>query len=267
MNILDTIIAAKRKRLAAATDGLNLAAYRNEAMAARAKRPAHRLSAALVPASRPAIIAEIKRRSPSKGELRPGLDPAEIALAYELNGSAAISVLTEEDHFGGSLDDLRKVRTVTELPVLRKDLIVDEFQVYEAALAGADALLLIVAALDDETLRGLSELTEQLGLDALVEVHTAEEFHRAVAVGATLIGVNNRNLQTFEVSLEVSLELAKLADPHQMLVTESGIATAEDIRRLHGAGYRGFLIGESFMKTDDPGAAVRELNSAITVER
>ncbi len=259
MNILDTIIAAKRRRLAIAREGIDLAEYRQRAFDFRTGRPTNRLRAALVSSNRPAIIAEIKRRSPSKGDLRPRLDPAEIARDYERGGAAAISVLTEEDHFGGSLDDLRTVRAATDLPILRKDFIFDEFQVYEAALAGADALLLIVAVLDDETLRSFLEFTEQLGLDALVEVHTAEEFHRVASTGASLIGVNNRNLQTFEVSLDVSLELAKLASASATLITESGITTGDDIRRLREAGYQGFLIGETFMKADDPGKALQEL--------
>jgi indole-3-glycerol phosphate synthase len=259
LNILDTIIAAKRKRLATATEGLDLVAYREQARAARADQPSNRLRGALVTSERPAIIAEIKRRSPSKGDLRPGLVPAKIAAEYERGGAAAISVLTEEDHFSGSLDDLRAVRVATGLPILRKDFIVDEFQIYEAALAGADALLLIVAALDDLELRSLMKATEQLGLDALVEVHTEEEMHRALGVGATLIGVNNRNLLTFEVSLDVSFKLAQLTSPETILVTESGIATGDDIRRLHDAGYRGFLIGETFMRAADPGAALRKL--------
>lgn len=259
MSILDTIIAAKRKRLAMARAGVNWAEYRQRALDVRSGRPADRLRSALVSTNRPTIIAEIKRRSPSKGDLRPGLDPAEIAVEYEHGGATAISVLTEEDHFGGSLEDLRAVRAATDIPILRKDFIVDEFQVYEAALAGADALLLIVAALNDDELRHLLRAPKELGIDALVEVHTAEEFHRAVAVGATLIGVNNRDLQTFDVSLETSFEIAKLAAPNLTLVAESGISTNDDLRNLRTAGYHGFLIGESFMRAPNPGSALAEI--------
>lgn len=260
MNILDQIIAAKRIRLAAARAAVTDADIRTQATFARAGRPAHALRSSLqLDGIR--IIAEIKRRSPSKGELRPDLDPADIARDYEQGGAAAISVLTEEDFFGGSLDDLRSVREATNLPLLRKDFIIDEYQIFEAAAAGADAILLIVAALNDTELRQLSAVAESLGLDALVEVHTALEMERAVGGGARLIGVNNRNLQSFEVSLEVSFELAKMAPPESLLVTESGLTTGDDIRRLHAVGFRGFLIGETFMRAPQPGAALQSLLS------
>jgi indole-3-glycerol phosphate synthase len=206
------------------------------------------------------IIAEFKRRSPSKGAINAGADPQALARQYENGGAAAMSVLTEPDYFDGTLDDLLDVRKATQLPLLRKDFIVDEYQVYESAAAAADALLLIVAALNDSELRGLRELAEnKLGMDALVEVHTAEEMRRAIDCGATLIGVNNRNLATFEVSLETSMELAAQAGPETILISESGIETADDIRRLRAAGYRGFLIGETLMRAEDPSALIAEL--------
>lgn len=267
VNILDKIIAAKRIRLAELTEAVNLGDLRDQAFEIRNGRPANRLRTALGSTARPAVIAEIKRRSPSKGDLRPGLIPATIGREYERGGAAAISVLTEEDHFGGSLSDLIAVRGATALPILRKDFIVDEFQVYETALAGADALLLIVAALDDGTLKHLLTATESLGLDALVEVHTTDEFHRATGAGATLVGVNNRNLQTFEVSLDVSFELGKLASPDMTLVAESGISTPDDIRKLVAAGYRGFLIGETFMRADSPGRSLEELIEGVHLSR
>jgi indole-3-glycerol phosphate synthase len=169
-------------------------------------------------------------------------------------------VLTEEEGFHGSLDDLRAVRAAGRIPLLRKDFIFDEFQLYEAAEAGADALLLIVAALEDEALAGLRRLTEEeLGMDALVEVHTKDELHRALGCGATLIGVNNRNLHTFEVSLDVSAELVQEMPPHILAISESGLHTGADLKRLHKLGYQGFLVGESLMRAPDPGQALKAL--------
>jgi len=208
------------------------------------------------------IIAEFKRRSPSKGPIRVNADLNAIVKSYEAGGAAAISVLTEEDYFSGSLDDLRAVKRSVDLPVLRKDFIVDEYQVYESGAAGADAVLLIVAALDDEQLVSLRKLVEdELGMDALIEVHTREELQRAIACGANLIGVNNRNLHTFEVSLETSLALATEAPAGTVLISESGLNNSNDLARLHSAGYRGFLIGESLMRSENPEAALRELMS------
>jgi indole-3-glycerol phosphate synthase len=204
------------------------------------------------------VIAEFKRRSPSKGMIREGANPIDIARAYQAGGAVAMSVLTEEDYFAGSLEDLRQVKATVDLPVLRKDFIVDEYQVYESAAAGADALLLIVAALDDELLLRLRRLAEdELQMDALVEVHTSDEMRRAVACGAKLIGVNNRDLRTFEVSLETSLSLAREVPPDALLISESGLNNAADLKRLYDAGYRGFLIGETLMRADDPAAALR----------
>lgn len=204
------------------------------------------------------IIAEFKRRSPSKGMIREGANAIEIARAYQDGGAVAMSVLTEEDYFAGSLDDLRQVKATVDLPVLRKDFIVDEYQIYESAAAGADAILLIVAALDDEALLRLRRLAEdELQMDALVEVHTSEEMKRAAACGAKLIGVNNRDLRTFEVSLETSVSLAREAPADALLISESGLKNSADLQRLYHAGYRGFLIGETLMRADDPAAALR----------
>lgn len=204
------------------------------------------------------IIAEFKRRSPSKGMIREGANAIEISRAYQAGGAVAMSVLTEEDYFAGSLDDLHHVKSAVELPVLRKDFIIDEYQVYESAAAGADAILLIVAALDDELLSRLRCLAEdELQIDALVEVHTSDEMKRAAACGAKLIGVNNRDLHTFEVSLETSLRLAREAPADALLISESGLKSPDDLQRLYDAGYRGFLIGETLMCADDPAAALR----------
>jgi indole-3-glycerol phosphate synthase len=241
MNVLSEIIAKKRERVREAKSRARPHAFRG----ALEKEGIN-------------VIAEFKRRSPSKGVIREGANAIEIARAYQAGGAVAMSVLTEEDYFAGSLEDLRQVKAAVELPVLRKDFIVDEYQVYESAAAGADAILLIVAALDDELLVRLRRLAEdELGMDALVEVHTSDEVKRAAACGATLIGVNNRDLRTFEVSLETSLSLAASAPADALLISESGLKSADDLQRLHDAGYRGFLIGETLMRANDPEAALR----------
>lgn len=228
------------------------------ARGARDKAAPHGLLAALRDEGKINIIAEFKRKSPSKGEIRRDADPSIIARDYEVAGARAVSVLTEEDYFDGSLDDLRAVRKAISLPILRKDFIFEDYQVYESAAAGADALLLIVAALDDEVLSRLLRITEhELSMDAVVEVHTKEEMERAVRSGAKLIGVNNRDLGTFAVSLETSAQLASMSGDKALLISESGIESAEDVRRLYDLGYRGFLIGESLMRADDPGDALK----------
>ena len=256
MDFLSEIIAVKRQRVAAAKARLPLEDLRD--LAYKTRRSPDRLAHALSDSTRPNIIAEFKRRSPSKGRINEDAEPDAVAQMYELGGAAAISVLTEEDYFEGSLHDLRKVRLTTSLPILRKDFIVDEYQVYESAAARADSLLLIVAALDDQELVQLRTLAEdELGLDALVEVHTKTELDRAVKAGARLIGVNNRNLHTFEVSTETSILLASTAPRDAILVSESGL-TPEEIPRLRASGYKGFLIGETLMRASDPVQAVRE---------
>ena len=241
MNVLSEIIAKKRERVREAKARANPHAFRR----ALEKDGVN-------------IIAEFKRRSPSKGMIREGANPIEIARAYFAGGAVAMSVLTEEDYFAGSLNDLRQVKSAVDLPVLRKDFIVEEYQVYESAAAGADAILLIVAALDDESLVRLRRLAEEeLQMDALIEAHTSDEMKRAVACGAKLIGVNNRDLRTFEVSLDTSLQLAREAPGDALLISESGLKNAADLQRLYDAGYRGFLIGETLMRADDPAAALR----------
>ena len=254
MSFLSEIIERKRQRLASAKRNVPLDDFE--------RRPdPHRLRQALLN-DRINIIAEFKRRSPSKGVIRAGSDLEQIAKSYEAGGAVAISVLTEEDYFSGSLDDLRQVKKSVDLPALRKDFIFDEYQIYESAAAGADAVLLIVAALDDNQLVSLRKLAEdELGMDALIEVHTREEMQRAIACGANIIGVNNRNLHTFEVSLETSLSLAKEAPRGALLISESGLNNSTDLARLRDAGYHGFLIGESLMRSQNPGAALRDLLS------
>ena len=258
-NFLDQILERKRARLEAARVVSPLSPLRERAKEVRQRSEPHAFRRAFSALS-PNIIAEFKRASPSKGTINEHVRPAEIARAYERGGAVAISVLTEEDYFRGSLDDVREVRGVSRLPILRKDFIVDEYQIYETAAAGADALLLIVAALHDEELARLRRVTEEeLGLDALVEVHTEDEMKRAQRAGATLIGVNNRNLQTFKVSLDVSERLARQAAPETILVSESGLNTGADLRRLQAVGYRGFLIGESLMRAGDPAKQLQTL--------
>ncbi len=203
------------------------------------------------------IIAEMKKASPSAGLLRENYSCSEIANAYEQAGAAALSVLTEEDYFQGSLSGLVEARSATCLPVLRKDFIVDEYQVYEAAAAGADALLLIVAALPEALLRNLMELAEQLQIAALVEVHTEEELQQAVAAGASIIGVNNRDLQTLEVDRATSLRLREKIPSHCRSVSESGIRSAADVKMLMDAGFDAMLVGESFMRSEMPGDALK----------
>ena len=210
------------------------------------------------------VIAEHKRRSPSRGVILETLAPREVGLAYAKAGAAAISVLTEPNSFGGSLDHLREVRAVVDCPVLRKDFIVDSWQVWETAAAGADALLLIVAALDDRTLARLLAETAEAGLEALVEVHDGEELDRALAAGAHIVGVNNRNLKTLAVSLEVSLSLADGIPEDVIAVAESGIRTGSDLARLVRAGCDAFLVGESLMTTGDPGKALAKLMAEAT---
>ena len=206
------------------------------------------------------MIAEYKRQSPSKGNIREDLQPAEAASLYQNAGACAISVLTEKHFFGGSIDDLLEVRAATALPVLRKDFIIHPVQVFEAAEAGADAILLIAAALDDETLGKLRSIAEEeLGLDALVEVHTKEEMERAANCGTQLIGINNRDLTTFEVSLSTSEALVRYAPENALLISESGLRSGDQLGRLRTLGFDGFLIGGSLMQSDNPGDALRKL--------
>lgn len=205
------------------------------------------------------IIAEIKRRSPSKGVIREIFDPVGIARNYTAGGAAAISCLTEEDFFDGSLEHLRAVRDVSPLPILRKDFIFDAYQIYEAAHAGADAILLIAAMLESERFNDLLQLSHRLGIDALVEIHDREELKKVMRYDVRLLGINNRNLRTFETRLETSLELAKDLPQSITLVSESGIRTREDINRLRDAGFHAFLIGEELMRAEDEIAALKAL--------
>jgi len=205
------------------------------------------------------VIAEFKRRSPSAGEIRDGAEPAELARAYEEGGAAALSVLTDEAHFGGSLSDLTEARAACELPLLQKDFIVDRYQLYEAALAGADAILLIVAALDRDRLAELHDGARSLDLDCLVEVHDEAELETALTVDADVIGINNRNLEDFSVDIQTTFELITDVPAGKTAVSESGIADRTTLEELERVGVDAVLIGEALMRAEDPAAKVREL--------
>ncbi len=224
------------------------------------QRSAHaRGFAAALRETKPAIIAEIKKASPSKGLLQADFHPALIARAFEQGGAACLSVLTDRQYFQGGLHDLEAARAAVSLPVLRKDFIIDRVQIFEAAAHGADAVLLIAAILDTPELRHFRELASSLGMDSLIEVHNQDQLAKAIDSGAEIIGVNNRNLDTFEVSLDTALRLSYLIPLNVIRVAESGIHTRADIDLLLGAGYSAFLIGECLMKADDPGAALATL--------
>ncbi len=256
---LTEIIELKKKRLEIAKANRDFEELKSSATAKRETAENHRLRKNLE-RNQINIIAEIKRASPSKGVINDKIDVAETALNYENGGACAISVLTEEDQFKGSLDDLGAARNAVGLPILRKDFIFDEFQIYEAADAGADVILLIAAMLDDETLEKLHHLAENvLGLDALVEVHTLEELERVKKTNARIIGVNNRDLHTFKVSLDVSRELIIKAPKDALMITESGLRTREDLVELKNLGYKGFLIGETLMRSENPTDELRKL--------
>ncbi|MDA1312956.1 MAG: indole-3-glycerol phosphate synthase TrpC [Acidobacteria bacterium] len=226
-------------------------------------RPARRSFREALEMARPAIISEIKKASPSAGIIAQSFNPAAIAMGYEGGGAAALSVLTDQQFFQGSLDDLDAARSATGLPVLRKDFTLDRYHLVQASAAGADAILLIVAALSDYELVELLNQARELELDALVEVHDEPELDRALAAGADLIGVNNRNLKTLEVTLETSFRLAPLIPDDILSISESGIRSAADIRRLMELGYGGFLIGESLMKHNKPGLALAGLIEGV----
>jgi indole-3-glycerol phosphate synthase len=257
-DLLTTIVAATRRivEVRRSREPLGPLIRRAEA---RTDRFAGTFRAALQRTDRVNVIAECKRRSPSRGVLRQQYDAAAIAAVYEEAGAAAISVLTEPTFFDGSLEHLRAVTSRVTIPVLRKDFVVDEYQIAEAAAEGADAVLLIVAALADSPLRDLQAASAALGLDALVEIHDASELDRALAVGADLIGVNNRNLRTLAVDARVSADLIDRIPRDVTAVAESGFTTSSELTALRHAGYRAFLVGERLMTSADPGRTLRDL--------
>jgi indole-3-glycerol phosphate synthase len=250
-DILAQIVEQKKLELASRETGI-------EARAERSITERRDFLAALNNRT-PAIIAEVKKASPSRGVLAADFDPASIARSYEEGGAAALSVLTDEKHFLGSLSDLESARAAVRLPVLRKDFTIDAYHVHQAAAHGADAILLIAAILSEREMRDLRELAERYRMAALVEVHNEEELGPAVASGARVIGVNNRNLHTFEVKLETALRLAEKIPAGVVRVAESGIHSSADVARLRAAGYQAFLVGEHLMKSGDPAGALRAL--------
>jgi len=263
--ILSEILDRKREVVARLRADRASQDFRQRALDIRKNAPAHRLLQALESDSRPLnIIAEFKRRSPSAGTIRSDLSATDVATRYERGGACAISVLTDEEYFGGSILDFVAIRESTALPLLRKDFIIDEIQIYEAAVVGADAVLLITAALEDAVLAKLRATAEdELGLNAVVEVHTSEELRRAMGAGARIIGVNNRDLRTFRTSLETSERLIAEAPRDRVMISESGLQNAKSLRHLQTLGFRGFLIGEALMRTPDPEAALRDLIAAV----
>jgi indole-3-glycerol phosphate synthase len=261
-DILKKIMHRKAEEVIARADRLplrELAAGLTDAPPARGFADA---LVARVAAGEPAVIAEIKKASPSKGVLREDFRPAEIAASYARGGATCLSVLTDRDFFQGSEAHLLEAREACALPVIRKDFIVDPYQVYEARAMGADCILLIVACLDDPKLADLNALARELGMDVLMEVHDADELARAAAIPGRLIGINNRNLRTFEVSLETTIGLLDRVPADRLLVTESGILAPEDVTRMRRHGVHGFLVGEAFMRAADPGAELRRLFAA-----
>lgn len=257
--ILDEITCRKRDKVAQEKATVSLESVK----AAVASAPPPRDFAAVLRAPGVSLIAEVKRASPSKGLLCPDLDAVALAREYETGGAAAVSVLTDEYYFRGSLNDLRAVREGINLPVLRKDFVLDPYQVYQARGAGADAVLVIVAALNDEDLQVLLRLVESLGMAALVEIHNEAELERALGVdpvhGRRIIGINNRDLRTFEVDLGTTERLCSLVPPEVILVSESGIHSRADVARLATAGIDAMLVGEGLVRAQDVGAKVREL--------
>ena len=206
------------------------------------------------------VIAEVKRRSPGAGAIRPKLNPVSLATDYESSGAVALSILTDTEYFGGSLKDLREVREFVGLPILRKDFIIDESQIYESLVSGADAILLIVSVLDDEQLRDYREMAESLGMAALIEAHDLSEVERGLSAGASLLGINNRNLKTFDTNLKTTIDLIREIPPEVVLVSESGVHSKEDVSMLGEAGVDAVLVGESLLRKDDPGKGVRNLS-------
>lgn len=253
LTVLDQIVVRKRAELVS-----ERALVKQEDLESKPV-PRRRGFRTALEAKRPAIIAELKKASPSAGLIAEEFDPATIARGYQAAGAAALSVLTDRQYFQGSLDDLMAARTATSLPVLRKDFTLDRYHLLQASTHGADCVLLIVAVLESAELNELLAAAEELRLDALVEVHDGDELERALAAGARLVGVNNRNLKTLEVSLETSFELAGRFPDGVLRISESGIRRPDDLKRLQDAGYQGFLVGESLMRQSDQGQALASL--------
>lgn len=258
-NILDTIVAVKHQEIAAAKKRISLQAMRADAQSRVLTRDFVGALRQKIAQGQPAVIAEIKKASPSKGVLRADFIPADIAQSYTEHGAACLSVLTDVQFFQGQVDYLKQARASCPLPVLRKDFMVDAYQIYASRAMGADCILLIAACLDDAQLQDLEAIALGLDMAVLVEVHDATELERALKLKTPLLGINNRNLQTFTVSLETTLALISQVPTDRLLITESGILTREDVLKMRTAGVHAFLVGEAFMRASDPGQALADL--------
>ena len=258
-DILDEIVAVKRQEVAAALTRKSLAVVRADAESRVLTRDFVGALRAKIAAGKPAVIAEIKKASPSKGVLREDFIPADIAQSYAECGAACLSVLTDVQFFQGEVDYLKQARASCQLPVLRKDFMVDPYQIYESRAMGADCILLIAACLDDAQMKDLVAIARSLDMAVLVEVHDGAELDRALKLKTPLIGINNRNLKTFEVTLDTTFALKALVPADRLLVTESGIQTRDDVLRMGAAGVNAFLVGEAFLRAPDPGEALAAL--------
>jgi indole-3-glycerol phosphate synthase len=258
-DILKKIIARKREEIAGRSAKVSVDELKARLAEADAPRGFAAAIEARIAAGQAGVIAEIKKASPSKGVLREDFRPAEIARSYAANGAACLSVLTDVDFFQGADSYLQEARAACELPVIRKDFIVDPYQVYEARVINADCILLIVACLEDGQMRELNDLAHELGMDVLIEVHDAAELERALQVENRLVGINNRNLRTFDVSLDTTLDLLANVPDDRLVVTESGIHTPADVKLMRDHGVHAFLVGEAFMRAEDPGGKLAEL--------
>jgi indole-3-glycerol phosphate synthase len=258
-DILEKIVAVKREEIAAAKKKKSFEAMREDALSRVLTRDFEGALRAKIAAGQPAVIAEVKKASPSKGVLREDFIPADIAQSYAEHGAACLSVLTDRQFFQGSTDYLKQARASCDLPVLRKDFMVDPYQVYEARAMGADCVLLIAACLDDTQMAELEAIARSMDMAVLVEVHDAPELQRALKLKTQLVGINNRNLRSFEVSLDTTLGMMKDVPADRLLVTESGILARADVQRMRAAGVHAFLVGEAFMRAEDPGQALAEL--------
>ena len=258
-DILQKILAAKRAEVDRARQSIPRTEIERQAADADPPRGFERAIRARMAKGKPAVIAEIKRASPSRGLIRTDFDPARFARSYEEHGAACLSVLTDREFFAGSREDLVDARQACSLPVLRKDFIVDPYQVYESRAMGADCILLIVACLEDAQMAELERIARGLDMAVLVEVHDAAELQRALKLRTPLVGINNRNLRSFEVSLETTLALKQHLPPDRLLVTESGIVARADVARMRAADVHAFLVGEAFMRAEDPGTALADL--------
>ena len=258
-DVLHKILRRKSEEIAERSQWLSLEVLRAQVEGAPSPRGFTAALRAKIAAGKPAVIAEIKKASPSRGVLREHFDPVAIASSYERHGAACLSVLTDADFFQGSEEYLQRARAACALPVLRKDFIIDPYQVYETRVLGADCVLLIVAALDDGRMRELAQLIAELQMDVLVEVHDGRELERALALNTPLIGINNRNLRTFETRLETTFDLLKRIPDNRIVVTESGIHSRDDVVLLRGNGVHAFLVGEAFMRVANPGEELSNL--------